>query len=57
MLGCLADKFGRKQVYGLEMIIVLVSTIGSALSSSAIRGVDVLTVLAFWRFALGIGMV
>jgi PHS family inorganic phosphate transporter-like MFS transporter len=56
LFGCLADKFGRKQVYGLEMIIVLVSTIGSALSSSAIRGVDVLTVLAFWRFALGIGM-
>ena len=54
--GYLADKVGRKQVYGVEMIIVLVATIGSAVSSSAVRGFSVLALLGTWRFILGIGM-
>ena len=38
------------------MIIVLVATFGSAIASSAVRGFNVLTILGFWRFILGIGM-
>jgi PHS family inorganic phosphate transporter-like MFS transporter len=57
MVGYLADKYGRKQIYGIELIIVVIATVGSALSTSGIQGVNVLTVLGLWRFTLGIGMV
>lgn len=54
--GYAADKLGRKQVYGVEMIIVLVATIGSALSCSTVRGMNVLVMLGIWRFIMGMGM-
>ncbi|EGF78798.1 hypothetical protein BATDEDRAFT_20090 [Batrachochytrium dendrobatidis JAM81] len=54
--GYLGDKLGRKQMYGVELIIMIVCTVGSALSASTLRGMDVLTMLAIWRFFLGIGI-
>ncbi|KAL2915951.1 hypothetical protein HK105_204374 [Polyrhizophydium stewartii] len=54
--GYLGDKLGRKQMYGIELIIMIVCTIGSAFSSSAVRGIGILTVLGIWRFVLGIGI-
>ncbi|EGF79659.1 hypothetical protein BATDEDRAFT_12018 [Batrachochytrium dendrobatidis JAM81] len=54
--GYLGDKLGRKQMYGIELIIMIVCTIGSAFSASSLRGIDILTVLGIWRFFLGIGI-
>ncbi|KAI9204836.1 major facilitator superfamily domain-containing protein [Polychytrium aggregatum] len=54
--GYLGDKLGRKNMYGIELIVIIVSTIGSAFSASAIRGANILQVLAVWRFFLGIGI-
>ncbi|KAL2913993.1 hypothetical protein HK105_206439 [Polyrhizophydium stewartii] len=54
--GYLGDRLGRKQMYGVELIIMIVCTIGSALSASAVRGIGILTVLGIWRFFLGIGI-
>ncbi|KAJ1337111.1 phosphate:H+ symporter [Batrachochytrium salamandrivorans] len=54
--GYLGDKLGRKQMYGIELIIMIVCTIGSAFASSTLKGIDILAVLGIWRFFLGIGI-
>ncbi|RKO88204.1 major facilitator superfamily domain-containing protein [Blyttiomyces helicus] len=54
--GYLGDKLGRKKMYGVELIIMIIAAIGSTLSSSAVRGFGILTVLGAWRFFLGIGI-
>ncbi|KAI9209540.1 major facilitator superfamily domain-containing protein [Polychytrium aggregatum] len=54
--GYLGDKLGRKNMYGVELMIMIICTIGSAFSASAIRGANILQVLAIWRFFLGIGI-
>lgn len=43
-------------MYGLELIIMIVATLGCALSASTVRGIDVITMLTFWRFILGFGI-
>ncbi|KAJ3100376.1 phosphate transporter [Phlyctochytrium planicorne] len=50
--GYLGDKLGRKKMYGVELIIMIVCTIGSAFSGTP----SILTILAIWRFLLGIGI-
>ncbi|RKO85928.1 major facilitator superfamily domain-containing protein [Blyttiomyces helicus] len=54
--GYLGDKLGRKKMYGVELIIMIIAAIGSTLSASAVRGFGVLTILGAWRFFLGIGI-
>ncbi|EGG02696.1 inorganic phosphate transporter [Melampsora larici-populina 98AG31] len=48
LFGFLADYFGRSKVYGSELMIITISTLGQALSSSRF--------MVFWRFLLGIGI-
>ncbi|KAJ3320339.1 phosphate transporter [Boothiomyces sp. JEL0866] len=43
--GIAGDVFGRNKVYGIEMMIVLVSTIGCTLASSSVRTFSILPVL------------
>ncbi|KAJ3233094.1 phosphate transporter [Chytriomyces hyalinus] len=54
--GILGDKLGRKKMYGIELIIMIVCTIGSALCSSMVNGWSVLVLLSIWRFFLGVGI-
>ncbi|KAJ3033194.1 hypothetical protein HDV00_006664 [Rhizophlyctis rosea] len=54
--GYLGDKLGRKKMYGVELIIMIVATIGSVFSASMTRGLSVLAVLGIWRFILGVGI-
>ncbi|KAJ3233865.1 phosphate transporter, partial [Chytriomyces hyalinus] len=54
--GVLGDKLGRKKMYGIELIIMIVCTIGSALCSSMVNGWSVLVLLSIWRFFLGVGI-
>ncbi|KAJ3291531.1 hypothetical protein HK104_005994 [Borealophlyctis nickersoniae] len=54
--GYLGDKLGRKRMYGVELIIMIVSTIGCTFAATMQRGFDILTVLGIWRFFLGIGI-
>ncbi len=44
------------QVYGMELVLMIVGTIGSTLACNTVRGVGVVTMLSFWRFILGIGI-
>lgn len=52
-----ADIWGRRKMYGLELIITIASTLGVVMSSNGIEGsMSVIVWLLVWRFALGIGI-
>ncbi|KAG2727954.1 hypothetical protein I3843_01G177600 [Carya illinoinensis] len=53
--GWLGDKLGRKKVYGLTLILMVVSSIGSGLSFGHTRN-GIITTLCFFRFWLGFGI-
>ena len=52
--GALADIFGRKRMYGIELIIMIIATLGQALSSPS-RAVSVTGLIIFWRVVMGVG--
>lgn len=53
--GFLADIVGRKRMYGLELIIIIVATLAQALSGPG-PGTDIIGLLIFWRVIMGIGI-
>jgi Sugar (and other) transporter len=55
--GILADRYGRKRMYGYELIIVIVATVGLALcSKGAQSSVNILAWIISWRLLMGIGI-
>ncbi|KAJ3020619.1 UNVERIFIED_CONTAM: phosphate transporter [Siphonaria sp. JEL0065] len=54
--GILGDKLGRKTMYGISIMIIIVCTIGSTFAATLQRGMSVLVMIAIWRFVLGIGI-
>lgn len=54
--GIMGDIFGRKKMYGVELIILVVGALGSAFVGSPMRGISFIAILGFWRFILGIGV-
>ncbi|KAK9413835.1 putative Major facilitator superfamily (MFS) profile domain-containing protein [Seiridium unicorne] len=55
LFGYLADRFGRKKMYGIELIIIIFATFGQALSSSS-PSVDIVGLIIFWRVLMGVGI-
>jgi len=55
LFGYLADVFGRKKMYGLELMIIIIATVGQALSAQG-PAVNIIGVLVFWRFIMGVGI-
>ncbi|KAG6856224.1 hypothetical protein H0H87_006375 [Tephrocybe sp. NHM501043] len=55
LFGWLADVVGRKKMYGVELMIIIVSTFAQALSGEG-YAVHIIGVLVVWRFLLGIGI-
>lgn len=53
--GWLADRVGRKRMYGIELMIIILATLAQALSSSS-RAVSITGLLIFWRIIMGIGI-
>jgi MFS transporter, PHS family, inorganic phosphate transporter len=56
IFGTLADHFGRRKLYGLEMVIITLMTVLSALSTDLIPGLTVFGTLSICRLFLGIGI-
>jgi MFS transporter, PHS family, inorganic phosphate transporter len=56
LFGYLADKKGRKKLYGLELIIVIVATLGLTQASPGYNSMNVYAWIGFWRFILGVGL-
>lgn len=53
--GFLADYYGRTRLYGIELVLVIVSTIGVATSSHGYNDMSFLGLFIWWRFVMGIG--
>ena len=53
--GLLADSLGRKKMYGVELIVIFVGTLGQAIAGNG-QGVPILAIIFFWRFIMGIGL-
>jgi PHS family inorganic phosphate transporter-like MFS transporter len=52
-----ADLYGRRKMYGLELIITIFATLGVVMSSNGTEGsMSVIAWLLVWRFASGIGI-
>jgi PHS family inorganic phosphate transporter-like MFS transporter len=61
LFGFLADRYGRRKLYGLELIVVIVATIGVAQSSSGYvanneASMNILGWIMFWRILVGVGI-
>lgn len=55
LFGWLADKYGRKKMYGIELIIILTGTFGQCITGSG-PGLSFLGPVIFWRIFMGIGV-
>ncbi|KAH9998818.1 phosphate transporter [Russula compacta] len=55
LFGWLADLYGRKRMYGIELMIIITSTFGQAMAGSG-PAVHIIGVLTLWRFILGVGV-
>jgi len=55
LFGYLADRVGRKRMYGIELMIIIIATLGSALAANSVA-TSVWGVLVFWRTILGVGI-
>uniref|UniRef100_A0A0W0F328 Major facilitator superfamily (MFS) profile domain-containing protein n=1 Tax=Moniliophthora roreri TaxID=221103 RepID=A0A0W0F328_MONRR len=55
IFGWLGDKLGRRRMYGAELLIIVVATLGQAVSGQA-KAINIIGVLIMWRFLGGIGI-
>ncbi|KAF9176877.1 Inorganic phosphate transporter pho84 [Haplosporangium sp. Z 767] len=53
--GYLADKLGRKRMYGVELLIIIVATFGQALCGDSFA-LSLPMGIVLWRFILGVGV-
>ncbi|KNC99650.1 phosphate:H+ symporter [Spizellomyces punctatus DAOM BR117] len=53
--GLLADKFGRKKMYGTELMIIIMGTVAGSLAGGG-PYLSVVFTLGFWRFIQGVGI-
>lgn len=57
IFGYLSDRFGRKRLYGVELVIVIFGTIGFVQSGSGYNqeSMSIIGWIIFWRFFVGLG--
>ncbi|WWC86149.1 phosphate:H+ symporter [Kwoniella dendrophila CBS 6074] len=55
LFGWLADHVGRKRMYGFELMIIIIGTLGQAVAGHA-AGISIYGVLIMWRFIMGMGI-
>ncbi|KAI0811610.1 major facilitator superfamily domain-containing protein [Xylaria sp. FL0064] len=55
VFGWLADKYGRRKMYGVELGIILVSTLSCCLISAS-QAVSFTGLMTFWRVLMGVGI-
>ncbi|KAG0212729.1 Inorganic phosphate transporter pho84 [Mortierella sp. GBA30] len=53
--GYLADKWGRKRMYGVELVIIIVATFGQSLCGDS-YALSLPMSIMLWRFILGVGV-
>ncbi|OQE17139.1 hypothetical protein PENFLA_c025G10748 [Penicillium flavigenum] len=55
LLGWLADRIGRRRVYGYGLTVIILTTLAQAMSSSS-RALTMSGILIFWRVIMGVGI-
>lgn len=55
LFGWAADILGRKKMYGLELIVIIIGTLGQAVAGHA-PAISIYGVLIMWRFIMGMGI-
>lgn len=57
LFGFLADKYGRKKLYGAELVLLITATLGVVMSSTGEQGsMNIFGWLVWWRICVGIGV-
>lgn len=56
LFGYLAARHGRTRLYGIELVLVLVSTVGVATSSEGYHNMSFLALFTWWRFVAGVSI-
>ena len=58
LFGYLADCFGRKRLYGVELVVVIAATLGLTQASAGYdnKSMSIYPWIVFWRTLLGIGV-
>ena len=63
LFGVLGDLYGRRKMYGIELIVLIVGTIGVLMSSNGFAtgdglhgSMDIESLLVFFRFVSGVGI-
>ena len=57
VFGVLADKNGRKKMYGIELLLVIGATLGATMCSSGTHdSMSIFGWLIWWRIVVGIGV-
>ncbi|KAJ5255873.1 hypothetical protein N7497_006681 [Penicillium chrysogenum] len=55
VFGWLADRIGRRRVYGYGLTVIILTTLAQAMSSSS-RAITMSGILIFWRVIMGVGI-
>ncbi|KAF3913424.1 hypothetical protein ABW20_dc0110298 [Dactylellina cionopaga] len=57
LFGVLADNYGRRKMYGMELMMLIVATLGLTMASSGIStSMDISAWLIFWRITMGVAI-
>jgi PHS family inorganic phosphate transporter-like MFS transporter len=57
LFGVLADKNGRKKMYGIELVVIITATLGVAMCSNGTdNSMNVFSWLIWWGIVVGIGV-
>jgi PHS family inorganic phosphate transporter-like MFS transporter len=57
IFGVLGDRFGRKRLYGWELLILTVATVFMSITTKgALQHMSSVAWIAAWRFFMGIGI-
>ena len=57
VFGLLADRYGRRKMYGMELLVTIAASFGFATASTGTNGsMSLIALLIFWRLIMGIGI-
>ncbi|KAJ3556347.1 hypothetical protein NM688_g2077 [Phlebia brevispora] len=57
LFGWMADRIGRKRIYGIELMLIIIGAFGQALASNnSLDTVNIVSALVIWRFIMGSGI-
>jgi MFS transporter, PHS family, inorganic phosphate transporter len=55
LFGWLADRIGRKRMYGIELMFMIIGSIGQSIAGTG-PAVEIVGAIIFWRVVMGIGV-